>query len=145
LNPFFDEKFEVTIPSRTAAKFILEVYDWDLGGSPDFLGKAKINLGELEPFQLKTLTVPLDSKSGEVKVSGDLTIHGVTRPVTLDVIAEGQTRDPWGGERSGFSATGRIKRSEFGLVWNQVLEAGGFAVGDDVKISIDVELVKKAA
>ena len=68
LNPSFDEKFEVSVPSRTAAEFILEVYDWDLGGSPDFLGKASINLAELEPFQLKTVNVPLDGKSGEIKL-----------------------------------------------------------------------------
>jgi polyisoprenoid-binding protein YceI len=74
---------------------------------------------------------------------GDLTIHGVTREVALAVVAEGRGKDPWGGERAGFSATGRIKRSDFGLTWNQVLETGGFVVGDDVKIALDVELVKK--
>lgn len=77
------------------------------------------------------------------KLVGDLTIRGVSRAVVLDVTSEGRTKDPWGGERAGFSATTRIKRSEFGLTWNQVLEAGGVAVGDDVKISIDVELVKQ--
>jgi polyisoprenoid-binding protein YceI len=74
---------------------------------------------------------------------GDLTIHGVTREVTLEVVSEGRGKDPWGGERAGFSATGRIKRSDFGLTWNQVLETGGFVVGDDIKIAIDVELLKK--
>ena len=68
LNPSFDEKFEVSVPSRTAAEFILEVYDWDLGGSADFLGRASINLADLEPFQLKTVNVPLDGKSGEIKL-----------------------------------------------------------------------------
>src|SRR6188768_1518539 len=77
------------------------------------------------------------------KLTGDLTIHGVTRPITLDVTSEGRGKDPWGGERSGFSATGKIKRSEFGLTWNQVLEAGGFAVCDDIKFSLDVELIKQ--
>jgi polyisoprenoid-binding protein YceI len=73
---------------------------------------------------------------------GDLTIHGVTREVALDVTSEGRVKDPWGGDRAGFSATTKIKRSDFGLTWNQLLEAGGVAVGDDVKISLDVELVK---
>jgi polyisoprenoid-binding protein YceI len=78
------------------------------------------------------------------KLSGDLTIHGVTRDVTLDVTSEGRGRDPWGGERAGFSATTKIKRSEFGLTWNQALETGGLLVSDEVKISLDVELgVKK--
>jgi len=78
----------------------------------------------------------------EFKMTGDLTIHGVTRPVTLDVTHEGRGKDPWGGERVGYSATGKIKRSDFGLTWNAALETGGFLVGDDVKISLDIELIK---
>jgi polyisoprenoid-binding protein YceI len=73
---------------------------------------------------------------------GDLTIRGVTEEVSLDVTIEGRGKDPWGGERAGFSARTQIKRSRYGLTWNQLLEAGGVAVGDDIKISIDVELVK---
>jgi len=86
----------------------------------------------------------IDDVKGEIfKIVGDLTIHGVTREVVLDVTSEGRGKDPWGGERAGFSATTKIKRSDFGLTWNQLLETGGVAVGDDVKISIDVELVKQ--
>jgi polyisoprenoid-binding protein YceI len=77
------------------------------------------------------------------KLTGDLTIHGVTRPTTLDVVHEGRVKDPWGNDRAGYSATTRIKRSDFGLTWNQLLETGGFAVGDEVKISLDVEVVRK--
>jgi polyisoprenoid-binding protein YceI len=72
---------------------------------------------------------------------GDLTLHGVTREVRLDVTAEGRGRDPWGGDRAGFSLSGKVNRKDFGLVWNQVLEAGGVAVGDEVKIAIDAEVV----
>ena len=74
---------------------------------------------------------------------GDLTIHGVTREVALDVTSEGRTKDPWGGERAGFTATTKIKRSDFGLTWNMALETGGVVVGDDIKIALDVELVKQ--
>ena len=84
-----------------------------------------------------------DVQGDHFKLTGDLTIHGVTRPVTLDVTSAGRGKDPWGGERAGFSATARIKRSEFGLTWNQALEAGGFLVGDEVKINLDIELVKQ--
>ena len=77
------------------------------------------------------------------KLVGDLTIHGVTREVTLDVTSEGRAKDPWGGERAGYAATTRIKRSDFGLTWNQLLETGGLAVSDEVKITLDVELVKQ--
>ena len=80
---------------------------------------------------------------GEFKLPGELTIRGVTRPVTLEVTSEGRVLDPWGGERAGFSAKAKINRQEFGLTWNQALEAGGVLVGEDIKISIDVELVRQ--
>ena len=73
---------------------------------------------------------------------GQLTIRGVTKEVALTVTPEGRGKDPWGGERAGFSATAKINRRDFGLTWNQALETGGFVVGDEIKISIDVELVK---
>jgi polyisoprenoid-binding protein YceI len=76
---------------------------------------------------------------------GDLTIHGVTREIRLDVVSEGRSKDPWGGERAGYSATAKIKRSDFGLTWNQLLETGGLAVSDEVKITLDVQLVKTTA
>jgi polyisoprenoid-binding protein YceI len=78
------------------------------------------------------------------KLTGELTIRDVTKPITLDVEFEGSTRDPWGGERVGFSASGKIDRREFGLTWNQALEAGGVVVGNDVKISLDAQAVKIA-
>jgi len=76
------------------------------------------------------------------KLTGDLTIRDVTKPITLDVEFEGETKDPWGGQRIGFSATGKIDRREFGLTWNQALEAGGVVVGNDIKISLEVQAVK---
>src|SRR5258706_16369010 len=76
-------------------------------------------------------------------LTGDLTIHGVTRDITLDVTPEGRGKDPWGGERAGYSATTKIKRSDFGLTWNLALETGGFVVGDEIKIRLDLELVKQ--
>ena len=78
----------------------------------------------------------------EFRLTGDLTIHGVTREVTLDVVSFGRTADPWGNEKAGFGATTKIKRSDYGLLWNAALETGGVVVGDDVKIAIDVELTK---
>lgn len=76
-------------------------------------------------------------------MTGDLTLHGVTRPVTLAVEApSAPAKDPWGNLRRGFEAAGEISRKDFGLVWNQVLETGGVAVGDKVKISLEVELVQ---
>ena len=78
------------------------------------------------------------------KVTGDLTIHGVTKPVVLEVESSGPPiHDPMGNTRAGASATTTIKRSDFGLTWNQPLEAGGVMVGDEIAISIDVEAIKK--
>ena len=79
-----------------------------------------------------------------LRVSGELTIRGVTRPVVLDVEYAGRTKDPWGHERAGFAARTSVDRKDFGLTWNQVLEAGGVVVGDRVEIEIEVEAVKQA-
>jgi polyisoprenoid-binding protein YceI len=82
---------------------------------------------------------------GKLRVIGDLTIHGVSKEAVLDVDGlTPQTKDPWGGTRVGAHATTRINRKDFGLLWNKVLETGGVLVGEDVDITIDVELVKKA-
>ena len=80
----------------------------------------------------------------DFKLIGDLTIRGVTKEVALNVTNEGQGNDPWGNVRTGFSASGKIDRRNFGLTWNQALEAGGIAVGDEIKITIDAEFVRAA-
>jgi polyisoprenoid-binding protein YceI len=83
---------------------------------------------------------------GKLKVTGDLTIHGVTKQVVLDV--EGPTaavKDPWGNQRAAASATTKINRQDFGVKWNAKMDNGGWVVGDDVAITIDVEMVQKGA
>ncbi len=77
-------------------------------------------------------------------VNGDLTIHGVTRRVPLDVVFEGHVRDPWGGDRAVFSARTRVNREDFGITWNQALEAGGLLVSREVQIDINLETVLRA-
>jgi polyisoprenoid-binding protein YceI len=78
-----------------------------------------------------------------LQVTGDLTIRGVTRPVTFDVTVEGYGKDPWGNRRLGLTATASVNRKDFGLNWNVALEAGGWLVGDVVKINADLELIEK--
>lgn len=78
----------------------------------------------------------------EFKLTGDLTIRGTTKEVTLDVTFEGSGKDPWGGERVGFAATGKIDRRDFGLTWNQALETGGVVVGNEIKIRIEAQATK---
>lgn len=81
---------------------------------------------------------------GEYRLIGDLTIRDVRREVALDVSAEGTGKNPWGQEVVAFSAKGKIDRTAFGLLWNQALETGGILVGNDIKISIDLELNRAA-
>ena len=98
---------------------------------------------DVEKFPTLTFKSRKVSAHGDdLKVTGDLTLHGHTREVVLDVTPLGRQSDPWGGVRAGFEATGKIKRSDFGLTWNQALETGGVVVSDDVKIALDIELVK---
>ena len=79
------------------------------------------------------------------KVIGDLTIRGITRQVTFDVEGPAPVvKDPWGNVRTGVSATAKINRKDFGLVWNALTEAGGVVVGDEVSISFEAELIQKA-
>ena len=85
----------------------------------------------------------VETKAGELRLHGNFTLHGVTRPVVLDVEYAGTQKDPWGGTRAGFSARMSLDRKEFGLTWNQFLEAGGVAVGDKVDIDIEIEAVKQ--
>ncbi|HVU52980.1 MAG TPA: YceI family protein [Polyangia bacterium] len=84
--------------------------------------------------------------AGDLRVTGDLTIRGVTRPVTLEVEAlPPAIKDPWGNARRGVSARGRINRKEWGLEWNMALEAGGVVVGEEVSLEIEAELVARKA
>ena len=80
----------------------------------------------------------------EFKLTGDLTIRGVTRPITLDVTFGGEGKDPWGGTRASFSAHGKFDRRDFGLTWNVALETGGILVSNEVKINIEAQVVAQA-
>jgi len=106
--------------------------------SPDFLDVAHHPEITFKAERSETLAPE------RLRVVGDLTIRGVTRPVVLDVEYAGRTKDPWGHERAGFTAKTSIDRKDFGLTWNQLLEAGGVMVGDRVDIEIEVEAVKQA-
>ncbi len=105
--------------------------------SPDFLDVEKY-----PTITLKSRSITPDG-NGELSLKGDLTIHGVTREVVLKVeVPSAETKDPWGNARIGASASTRIKRSDFGLTWNAALESGGFLVGDNLKIELEVSLIK---
>ncbi|MBX3254440.1 MAG: YceI family protein [Chitinophagaceae bacterium] len=80
---------------------------------------------------------------GDFELPGDLTLHGITRPVKLQVEAGGVVKDPYGQVKAGFSVTGKINRKDYGLNWSAVTEAGGVVVGDEVKIQAEVQYVKQ--
>lgn len=107
--------------------------------SPDFFDVAaypeiRFQSSRIEPGQGESF-----------RIVGDLTIKGINRAVELAATVQGAGRDPWGNERIALEARGEIDRKDFGLTWNQVLESGGFLVGDKVKILVDVSAVKAAA
>lgn len=103
---------------------------------------------DVQKFPTLTFKSTSAKKLGKDKfaVTGNLTIKGVTRPVTLEVVGlDKEVTDPWGNTRVGASATGRINRKDWGLTWNQALETGGVMVSDEVDLVIDAELIKKKA
>jgi len=106
--------------------------------SPNFLDVAK---HPTITFRSKRVE---KTGNGTLKMTGDLTIHGVTKEVVLDI--DGPTpavKDPWGNVRVGGHATTKIQRKDFGLTWNKAIETGGVVVGDEVEITIDVEIYRK--
>jgi polyisoprenoid-binding protein YceI len=106
--------------------------------SPDFFDVAK--------YPTLTFKSKRSEKAGagKFKLVGDLTLRGVTKEVTLDVEGPApELKDPWGNVRIGATATTKINRKDFGLNWNAALESGGWVVGDEVSITLDVEAIKK--
>jgi len=107
--------------------------------SPDFLDVARFP-------KLTFRSTRVELRGGELVVTGDLTLHGVTRQVTLRAPAlTSPVRDPWGNLRAGTRASAVLSRKDFGLTWNVALEAGGLAVGDEVELTLEVEFTRPAA
>ena len=102
--------------------------------SPDFFDVAA------SP-KITFVATKITGAPSELVIVGDLTIRGVTKSVTLTGEISDETKDPWGLQRRSLEVTGKIKRSEFGLVWNQALEMGGVLVSDDVKLSISAQAI----
>lgn len=106
--------------------------------SPDFLDAEKYPSLRFDSTRVEKV----DDSHG--RIMGNLTIRDVTREVVLNVEYAGQAKSPWGTTSAGFSATTKINRKDYGLVWNAALETGGVLVGDELTISIDLEIVKQA-
>lgn len=103
--------------------------------SPDFFDAAKYP-------QLTFVSKNYDANDGE-KLNGELTMHGVTKPITLNVEFGGIAQDPYGQTKAGFTVTGKINRKEFDLKWGAVTETGNVVLSDEVKINVEIQLVKQ--
>jgi polyisoprenoid-binding protein YceI len=135
---------DLTQSSVEATIEIASIHTRDEGRDAHLKGAEFFDAEQFPTMQLKSTHIALKS-DGELVVTGDLTIKGVTRSVAFAV--EGPTaatKDPWGNSRIGVSATTKINRKEFGLTWNAALETGGVMVGEDVSITLDLEFVKQA-
>ena len=94
-------------------------------------------------ISFKSTKIAPGSSKDTYNVTGNLTMHGVTKTVTLPVTFLGFIKDPWGNERAGFELETTLNRKDYGIVWNQALDAGGYLLGEDVKIAVNLEAVKK--
>ena len=105
--------------------------------SPDFL--------DVEKFPTITFVSTSAAEKGDtIVLTGDLTIHGVTKSVEIHYDYLGLSQDPWGNSKIGFEGSTKISRKDFGLTWNAALETGGVLVGDEIKLNLDVEGTKRA-
>lgn len=105
--------------------------------SPDFFDVAKFP-------NLTFKSTKVEKAGAGLKVTGNLTIHGVTKEVVLNVEGPAPaTKDPWGNTKSGFTATAKINRKDFGVTWNKSIDGGGVVVGEEVSVTIDLEVNKK--
>jgi polyisoprenoid-binding protein YceI len=100
------------------------------------------NVAEFPEITFRSTKI-LKKEENSFSVTGDLTLHGVTKPVALDVEdVTGEAKDPWGNIRIGATVKAKIKRSDFGLTWNAALETGGVLVGDEIKLDFELEFIK---
>lgn len=138
---------EVTVaenPLESSVRATVQMDSVDTG-NPDRDGHLRTNdFFDIETYPTMTFvsTGFTPGADGAFVMTGDLTLKGVTKPVSFDCQFEGVGADPWGGTRAGFSGTAVIDRTDFGVVYNAVLETGGVMLGDKVTIELDIQLVK---
>lgn len=143
------EKFSGTVnldeanPANTRVDIAIETASINTreGARDNHLRSADFFNSEVYPVMTFKSTRVDVLDGSRAKLLGDLTIRDVTKPVTLDVEFLGKAKSPWGTTSAGFSGKTRINRKDWGLVWNQGLETGGVLVGEEVEISIELELV----
>lgn len=138
-------EFDEHSPERSTVSVTIQAASVDTGDATRDNHLRSGDFFDVEKFQTLSFRSTRLTKTGDnsFDVEGDLSIRGVTRPVTLPVTFLGKARDPWGNERLGFEGELKIHRKDYGLTWNAALETGGFLVGDEVKIAVQVQAVAK--
>jgi len=132
--------------SKSSVKVTIDAASIDTGVADRDAHLRSADFFDVEHFPtLSFESTSVAQSAAGASVTGNLTIRGITRPVTLELEALGGGKDPWGNERRLYSAKASILRSEFGLTWNQALEAGGVLVSDKIEIEVEVQAVGKAA
>ena len=144
----FDAQIEADPEDLTSASIAFTVdtasVDTNNGDRDAHLRSADFFDVENHPKITFQSTKIVKTGDGDYDVTGDVTLRGVTRSEVFKVSFGGTGKDPWGNEKAGFSAAGTIKRSDYGLTWNAALETGGVLVGDEIKISLDIQAAKQA-
>jgi polyisoprenoid-binding protein YceI len=112
-------------------------------GRDEHLRSADFFDVENHPTMTYRSTAVREVGDGRFEVDGELSVLGVTKPLTLQATYEGTATDPWGNTKVGFSATGKVNREDFGITWNQALESGGVLVGKEIELEIDAEFVQQ--
>lgn len=129
--------------TKGKVKFNAKLNSIDTGNEQRDTHLRSADFFDVEKHSDLTFTSTSFEKNGDdYKLKGDLTIKGVTKPITLDVEFGGINKDPWGNTKAGFSVTGKLNRKDFGLNWNAALETGGVLVSDEVKIAAEIQLIK---
>ncbi|MFF7332592.1 YceI family protein [Streptomyces sp. NPDC090306] len=132
-------------PSKSTASFDVKMESIDTG-SADRDGHLKsADFFKIEEFPTMTFrSTSAEAVGDDYRITGDLTLLGTTKPLTIDLEFNGAAKDPFGNERVGFEGTAVILRSEWGLTWNAALETGGVLVSDKIKLNFDISAIKNA-
>lgn len=132
-------------PAASSVEFTIKTASINTGNADrdkDLRGANFFDVDKNPEITFKSSTIVPSKKKDVYDVTGDLTMHGVTKKITIPVESGGFGKDPWGNERTGFSVTTTLNRKDYGINWNKALDNGGVLLGDDVTININLEAVK---
>ena len=133
-------------PAASSVEFTIQAASIDTGTpdrDKDLRSSSFFDVEKFPTLTFKSTKIAPTKTKDAYDVTGDLTIHGVTKRVTIPVVFLGFGKDPWQNERAGFELNTTIDRKDYGITWQKALDQGGFVLGDEVKISIDLETIKK--